>query len=250
MPEIATDPIEAAAEETTVEETAVETAAEEATGEEAANEVITPDAEQRIEKIVQGIKDGLKEKPAEDKNAPSQEQIRKAWVAQVAKQTGMTEAQIEYMENRLAVVIAPYEAKEAFSTWKDSKGDLVTPDIEKSMKEYLKQYNPVQLRDKTLLDNVLAMELGKQMMKGKTVQNKPVGGAATTTTETTRINPRRTIVPTTPAPATSLTGAPLGKNGAASLTKEELEVARKMRISPEEYAQSKQTIVISELKKK
>lgn len=201
-----------------------------------------PAAEERIEKIVQGIKDKLDE-PIREKG-PSPEAIRLAWKEQVKKETSMTDAQIDYMENRLASVVAPIHAENTYGEWKAEKqesGITIEPEVEKAVKEYLSKYDPKVRNDKVLLDNVLFMEIGKRAVTKKPVAAKPAGGAPV---------PGRTIVPQTPAPAASLAAGIRRPAGAAALTPEEKVVARKMRMTEVEYAAAKDTAVISELKKK
>lgn len=223
MPPVA-DPVDEAAEEAT-EEVATEEVTEEP----------TPEQETRTEKILTEIKDKL---DAGGKNAPSQEEIQKAVRERIKAETGMTDKQIDYMDNRISQIVAPLNAKTVYNEWKESKGADLTPEIEKGMKEYLKGYAPQALGDKTLLENVFFMELGKVVAKSK--KAAPKGG-----TTDSQIISRRIM---SPAPATGLTGKDAPKTGASSLTKEELAVATKMRMTPEEYAAAKGDPTIARLK--
>lgn len=234
MPPEVTDAIEEAAETTEVDP--VEEVVEEVIEEEP--RAPSPDALARTEEIVREIRD----KVAGDKNQPTQAQIHAAVRQKIKAETNMTDAQIDYMDNRIVQIMAPLNAKTVYTDWKDTKGEELTPEIEKGMKEYLKGYSPAQLGDPTLLDNVFYMELGKAVAKGKKTP------AARTPAPNNPVIGRR-IVPSTPAPASGLNGGAPAKTGASSLTKEELAVAAKMRLTPEEYAVAKGDPTIGRLKK-
>jgi len=205
-----------------------------------------PVTESRTEKILQSISEKLDKAPAKE-SGPSPEQIKAAWREQIKKETNMTDQQIDYMENRLQAVVAPLYADQTYVEWKNEKvndGIEITDEIEKGVKEYLKGYDPRVRNDKTLLDNVLYMEIGKRAAK-----KKPVAVASKESEEASEITGRPKIVPQTPAPAASLAGG-VKKAGAASLTPEEKMIARKMRMTEDEYASAKSTAIISELKRK
>lgn len=233
-PEIEADPVETPAEEAIVEIPAEKPETKE----------VTPAAEERIEKIVQGIKDKL-DAPAK-KDGPTPEQIKAAWIEQVKKETNMSDAQIEYMENRLAAVVAPIYADNVYNEWKQEKvaaGVEIDAEVEKGVKEYLGKYDPRVRQDKTLLDNVLFMEIGKRV-----VAKKPAPKVETKVEEPVIGRPK--IVPNSPAPAQSLASGIRKPGGAVALTPEEKMMARKMHISEADYAAAKETAVISDLRKK
>lgn len=228
---------EAAKEEVIVEEI------KEIPAEEVEKPAPIPEVEARIEKIVQGIKDKLDTSPAN--KGPTPEEIHTAWREQVKKETSMTDAQIEYMENRMQAVTAPLFADQTYAEWKAEKqaaGITIEAEVENGVKEYLSKYDPRVRNDKILLDNVLYMEIGKRAVTKKPVQKieqdkpEPVIG--------------RTIVPQTPAPAVSLASGTRKPGAAAALTADEKNIARKMRMTEAEYAAAKETAVITELKKK
>lgn len=234
-PETEVDPVE------NVEEAIVEVAVEEP-------EVKTASiSDDRVEKIVDGISKRLEKMEQPKKEGPSPEQIKAIWMEQVKKETQMTDAQIEYMENRLQAVIAPFQADSAYSEWKSEKqaaGIEIDTEVEKGVKEYLKGYDPRIRSDKTLLDNILYMELGKRY-----ATKKPVAKKVEDITVEQPVIGRPKIVPQTPEPARSL-AAGVRKPGSSTLTAEEKTIARKMRMTEAEYASAKETAVISELKKK
>lgn len=207
--------------------------------------VVTKEVEDRTEKIVQEIKDKL-----DGKAQPTPEQMRAFIRDKIKKDTSMTDAQIDYMDQRINEVAAPLYAKDTFNEWKETVSDHLTPDVEKEIKEELKQYPSSSQTDKVLLNKILWMTLGKREASGKkapivtkkeeTIVNQ--GGPA---------NPviGRKIVPTHGS-ATGLATGTASKTGAASLTEAERVVARKMRMTEEEYAHAKTSPVISDLKKK
>lgn len=203
----------------------------------------TPDALARMEQTVKEIKDKMNA----PKDAPSPEQIRLAVREKIKAETGMTDKQLDFMDNRIVQIVAPLQAKTVYNEWKDSKGADLTPEIEKNVKEYLSKYPEQHQGDPVLLDNIFYMELGKATAAAR--KKNPAAPATPAAPSSTSPVIGRRIVPT-PPPAASLTGGGAPKTGASTLTKEELAVAAKMRMTPEEYAAAKGDPTIGRFRKK
>lgn len=204
----------------------------------------TPEAptQDQIDKTNELLKDiQTKVTPKEPQvPAPSQEQVREM----IKEKTGLSDAGVDWViqMNRESVTaaVAPLQEKMAWSELRTAKSSgqyPVTPEIEKAMKEELKQY-PVHLQgDSVLLEKVYAMSVGQLAIKG--TLPKPNADPARSD------NPviRRTIVNNNPAPAGNNPSNPAA-SPESKLSDQERVVAKKMGISAADYAKSKANPVV------
>lgn len=197
-------------------------------------------AEQAAEtnRILQEMAESLRAKPGSA--APSTEQMR----ALIKEKTGLSDEGIDWVMtlNRQTVTaaVAPLGEKLSWNEIVQAKAGSKHPisgDIEKEMKEELKQYPKEMLSDGVLLEKVYLMAIGKAALKAPA---KPATPAAPNDPVI-----RRTIVNNNPAPG----GAGGGGSGAPApanqLSQEEKDVARKMGCSEADYQKWKKTTIIT-----
>lgn len=190
-------------------------------------------------RILKDVAEHLKNTPGE--SAPSQEKIRDI----IREKTGMSDAGIDWVMqfNRATVTaaVAPLSEKLAWGELRSSKASTafpITAELEKGMKEELKQYPAQSQGDSVLLEKVYLMEIGKQQLKAPKAPSAP---------SSNQPNPivRRTIVNNNPNPAGNGGGATPAKPAESQLSQEEKDTARKMHIPEAEYLKWKKTTVVT-----
>lgn len=172
-------------------------------------------------------KEGVEEAPAAvETPAP---EVKKAPTGPAPTPEQIAEAQ------RIMNVVAPIGEKVAWMELKTNKAGTttpITPEIEKEMKEELKNYPPHAQGDSVLLEKVYRMAVGTIQLKPKAAAPAaPIG---------------RRIVSNNPSPAGNGGAGGEPKNDAvSSLTDQERTIARKMNCSESEYAKWKGNPVIT-----
>lgn len=218
------------------EETAVEETTEVTEEAPASTGATSQEVTDKTNEILTEIKEKLNSTPKADQ--PSQQEIRNQIRERIKNETQMTDQQLDYVDNMVMAAVAPIKAELTVSRWISSKGTDITPEIEKGIKEELKQYPANAQNDPILLEKILLMEQGKQYRKVKSAPAKPAAAS------TESVAGRRIV----PAPATGLgEGSSSTKN---NLSDDEKLAARKMSMTEDEYIKAKSTKVIGDLKKK
>ena len=185
-------------------------------------------------RILKDVQDKLS-RTSSDK-APTRNQVREL----IREKTGLSDASIDWVMNLnrevVTSAVAPLEEKIAWSDLKSSKSGTshpVTSDIEKEMKEELKEYPAERRGDSVLLEKVYLLAIGKLQVKG-------------TKSDTSNTNPvvGRRIVSNNPTPGGNGGGSKTPDKTAAKLSDEEKTIARKMGVSEVDYAKYKGNPVI------
>lgn len=198
----------------------------------------TADQMAETNRVLREVADSLKSKPGQA--APSQAQVREL----IKEKTGLSDAGIDWVMqfNRDTVIaaVSPISEKMAWTELRSSKAGTafpITPEIEKAMKDELKQYAPELQGDGVLLEKIYLIEIGKQAIKAPAAPRTPASNPP---------NPvvRRTIVTNNPNPAGGNGGGNTPAPAGSQLSDDEKRTARKMGVSEAEYSKWKKTTVI------
>ncbi len=187
-----------------------------------------PTSEQTVQ-ILKEINQKLSAPAPSGAPALTREEIRE----RIKEQTGMTDAQLDFHESSIQTIVssavAPLQEKVAWSELKEEVGKI-DPAVQAEMMKELSQY-PARMRgDKILLEKIYDMTLGR-MARSKGGNLKP----SVTKPEDTVID--RKIVSEHQPSSTGLSGG--SGPSKTKLSEEEKAVARKMRMSEEDYQKFK-----------
>jgi hypothetical protein len=173
-------------------------------------------------RIAKELEDKLNKAPDVTPPVPNSKDYRD----RVKAETGMTDAQIDFMENTARAASAGANEAAAMATVKSKHpGDF--DKFEKDIREELASYDIARRTDPNLVEKVYHMVKGKAMDKNPKNPAPPIRGG----------NPADTGLDN---------GG--GSGGPEALDDQERYVARKMGLSEKEYAQAKGTKLIHELK--
>ena len=193
--------------------------------------------------VVSAIKEVKEALTKSDRPAPSRQQIRDM----LKDKTGFTDAQLDVVEQMQAASttisskkVAELQEKVAWAEFKDEVGGRLDSGLEKIMKEELSQYEPELRGDKVLIKKVFYLAKGIMAEKIEKAKKADVNNADNIV--------GRKIVDNTPGSASGLDGGakPAGKTN--DLSDDEKIVAKKMGVTEDDYAKSKTTKIISQLK--
>jgi hypothetical protein len=198
--------------------------------------------------VVNAIKEVKEVLAKSGKEAPTRSEIRAA----LKEKTGFTDAQLDVVEQLNSAAFqasskktAELQEKLSWMEFKEEVGGKIDPAIEKIMKQELAEYAAEDRGDKVLLKKVYF--LAKGMVADKVEKTKKADPAGNDKLNNDDKIAGRKIVDDTPGAGKGLEGESKSGNG-AKLDDDEKMVARKMGMSEADYALSKTTKIVSQLK--
>jgi len=176
---------------------------------------------------------------------PTREEIRE----RIKAQTGYTDAQLDFHEQSMQSVVsaatAPLQEKVAWAELKEEVGKI-DPEIEKEMREELKQY-PANLKgDKVLLQKVYDMSWARVNRKKMAANPPPPKSDDTGESMPDNVVSRRIVSPNQGSSQGLSTG---GSKSGPKLSDDERKVAKRFNMTDEEYAKFKNNADVTTLKK-